>query len=195
MKKWTKKTKNLRKTCNNIKNGSLIVGHFFTNFIMSQKSAYETSLNLLARRNYSEYKLRKKLLEKKYPEEEINASIKKLIEKKFLREDEYIRMKISNFLTRGYGDSYIVNKLKEERIKVTKDEINILREEFSKDEDSELEKLIHKKLNGKSLPNDPLERLKLKSKVLYFLVSKGHDYSKAKDLLNKSMKTPDQDSF
>ena len=80
-------------------------------------------------------------------------------------------------------------RAKAEKLEISLEEFQIIEEEMGIKEEDSLEALIHKKLRSKSVPNEFPERQKLKEKVLRFLISKGHDYSDAKDGIEQYFKS------
>ena len=157
-------------------------------FHMNQR-IYNYSLHLLARQDYSEYKLKKKLLSK--PDntiEEVNEVIEKLLEKKLLNEENYKRLFIKKWIYKGESFSKISMRGKAEKLEIFLEDFQAIEEEMGIKEEDSLESLIHKKLRSKVIPNEFPQRQKLKEKVLRFLISKGHDYSDAKDGIEKYFK-------
>ena len=55
----------------------------------TSNKAYMYLVKLLSSRDYSEYKLREKLREKKYPADEIESALNEIKSKGFLREEAY----------------------------------------------------------------------------------------------------------
>lgn len=150
---------------------------------MSNSKAFTYCIRLLAQRDYSKYKLRKKLVEREFDSDEIESTIDKLVEYKYLQEDEYIRVKIKSYLEKGYGHSYIIQKLKQEELYITAQDILPIENEYSLTSESNLERLIEKKLRYKTIPEEFEAKMKLKRKIEYFLHSKGH----ASDAIKNAM--------
>jgi regulatory protein len=148
------------------------------------KTAYQHAIYLLSRQDYSIHKMREKLRLKEFEDEEINTTIDKLLEQNYLREEEYARMRTKMLLTKGYSNTYVIQKLNSEKLSTTTDDINTLREEQGFLIDDEVKKLIEKKLRNKEIPEAYEEKLKLKNKVLRFLISKGHSFHTASSQLN-----------
>lgn len=128
------------------------------------KTCYQESIKLLAKRDYSVPKLTEKLKTKGFTLVEIEAVIQTLIEKRYLREDEYIRARVKAFIRKGYSKKHIELKLRQEGLNNTVEIINEQFNELGVSEKDQVERLIAKKRE-----NDPL-RLKR------FLMSKGHFY-------------------
>ena len=149
------------------------------------KKAYNYAIYLLSKRDYSIFKMRQKLLSQKFEADEIDATIDKLIDQSYLREEEYKRMRIKTHLLKGYSNRYIIHKLMQEELEVTNVHIETLREEYDLDRTTSLCALIEKKLRGKSIPETFEAKLKLKNKILNFLGAKGYSYDEAKEALSE----------
>lgn len=135
---------------------------------------YLAAIRLLARQDYSEYKLRKKLKEKKFIEEDIDKTIQEVIELNYLQEHEYRKARIRGFLRKGLADSFIFQKLAQEFCTTTQDEIDTIREEIGLSEQDQIQELLEKKLRGQNMEDLPINE---KAKVIRFLSSKGHRYN------------------
>lgn len=151
---------------------------------MMNKEAYNYSINLLSRRDYSKYKLSKKLKEKKFSNEDIDLVIEKLIEQKYLREDEYLRIRTRQLIEKGLSDHLIIRTGIEERIDITLELITSLRSEYERSSDDIIDELVKKKIRYKTY-NGFEEKMKLKNKVLRFLISKGHSFDDSNRVLSK----------
>lgn len=142
---------------------------------------YNYSIHLIARQDYSEYKLKRKLLSK--PDntpEEVDEVIAKLREKKLINEENYKRLFIKKWISKGESFSKISMRAKAEKLELSLEEFKLIEDELGIKEGESLENLIHKKLRMKEIPADFQERQKLKEKVLRFLISKGHDFGDAR---------------
>ena len=146
---------------------------------------YNYSIHLLARQDYSEYKLRKKLRSKKdnLPHE-VDEVIAKLHEKGLLREASYRRLFIRKWMMKGESEDKIRKRGSMEKLNFEDGEFEEISRELGFTDDDSIEKLVQKKLRGKEIPTDKLEKNKMREKVLRFLISKGHDYSDAKKALD-----------
>ena len=151
---------------------------FFSSMI--SKTCYQYAINLLARRDYSAFKLRQKLKSREYSEEEIEETLTILIDKNYLREDEYLRLRIQGLLYKGYSNSYIRQKCQMENLSPSDADIDFYREELRLTSDGEIDRLIQKKLRGSPLPQDYTERQKALNRIMNFLASKGHNYDAIK---------------
>lgn len=151
---------------------------------------YNYSIHLLARQDYSEFKLRQKLRSKKdnLPHE-VDEVIEKLKENKLLNEAGYRRLFIRKWMFKGESRDKIIKRGSIEKLQFDDEEFERVEEELGFGESESLEKLIQKKLRSKEIPESKEEFYKLRDKTLRFLISKGHDYSDAKDAINEYFKT------
>lgn len=156
---------------------------------MPNKTCYQYALDLIARRDYSKFKLAQKLRSKEYESEEIEEAIEMLIERNYLREEEYARLRVQGLLLKGYANSYIKQKCSLEKLKVDDDFIDSIRQDRGIETNDEIHRLIEKKLRGKEIPQNFEEKMKLQNKVIHFLVSKGHNYPEVKAILNKYLES------
>ena len=148
---------------------------------MQDPNAFDYSIKLLSKRDYSRFKLKQKLSQRNFTEEEIEEAIERLINLNYLREEDYARIRIKALLLSGYSNEFIQNKLEVEELFISDQLINTVREDNGLLQESSLDQLIEKKMRSKRIPNEPEARLKLKNKLLNFLVSKGHDYYDIED--------------
>lgn len=153
------------------------------------KEAYNYSIFLLSKRDYSSFKLKQKLKSRKYQEEEISEVLQKLIHQNYLREQQYTNMRIKTLLIKGFSNSYIIQKLGQEEIIINNENVELIKSENNINEDENIDYLIQKKLRNKKIPNDYVSKQKLKSKVINFLMSKGHSYSKIQNQLEQYFKS------
>jgi SOS response regulatory protein OraA/RecX len=150
---------------------------------------YNYCIHLLARQDYSEYKLRQKLRSK--PQNlphMIDDVLIKLKEKGLLREEAYRRLFIRKWMMKGESEDKIRKRGAQEKLTFDSEEFRSIEIELGFTDEDSIEKLILKKLRSKEIPQDRMELMKLKDKVLRFLISKGHDYGDAKSSLDKFIK-------
>lgn len=88
-------------------------------------------------------------------------------------------------MIKGEAEDKIRKRGAQEKLEFSADEFSLVEQELGISDEDNLEKLVAKKLRSKEIPSSPLEKQKLRDKVLRFLISKGHDYSDAKASLNK----------
>jgi SOS response regulatory protein OraA/RecX len=150
---------------------------------------YNYSIHLLARQDYSEYKLKQKLRSKKdnLPHE-VDEVLAKLKEKGLLREEAYRRLFIRKWMIKGEAEDKIRQRGAMEKLVFEEGEFEKVAVELGFNDDESLEKLVQKKLRGKTIPTDRLEKQKLRDKVFRFLLSKGHSFSEIKPVLEKALK-------
>lgn len=152
---------------------------------------YNYSIHLLARQDYSEFKLRQKLRSKKdnLPHE-IDEVITVLKEKQLLREASYRRLFIRRWMIKGESEDKIKKRGAMEKLQFESEEFTEAAKELGFTDDDSLDKLVAKKLRSKEIPTDRLEKQKLRDKVLRFLISKGHDFQDAKKAIDKFISSP-----
>lgn len=155
-------------------------------FFTMNKEAYNYCIRLLSRRDYSRYKLSKKLKERDYSIEETDEVLDKLIEQKYLREEEYARIRTRHFITKGYSNNMILRAASEEFIDVDEQLIESLRAEYGQGQADIINDLIQKKIRNKTVSNFE-EKMKLKQKVTRFLLSKGHQYSEVSSKVDQAI--------
>ncbi len=143
----------------------------------SYKKAFDYSIRLLSLRDYSIYKMRQKLKERKFDADDIEIVINKLLEYNYLREDEYKRIRIKQLLVKGYANNYIIQKLEQEQLFVDDSNINEIRDTQDLGSSKQIQYLIEKKLRFKEIPSEWEAKQKLKNKVINFLISKGYKYA------------------
>jgi regulatory protein len=144
---------------------------------MSQQ-AYTYLVKILSARDYSEYKLRVKLREKQYPANEIEAAIADIKAKGYLREEVFTESRIRTFMNKGLSVNHIRQKLHQEHLQATDEQIQEIFDENQISEDQQIERLARKKMGSKTdLDFDE------QGKILRYLISKGHDYALAKKVL------------
>jgi regulatory protein len=147
---------------------------------------YNYSLHLLARQDYSEFKLRQKLRSKRdnLPHE-VDEVITTLKERGLLREEKYRILFIRKWMLKGESEDKIRIRGSQEMLKFADEEFEQARSELGFSDHENLKKLIAKKVKLKYLPSDPGEKYKFKNKILRFLITKGHDYEDAKKSLEE----------
>lgn len=145
---------------------------------------YNYSIHLLARQDYSEFKLRQKLRSKKdnLPHE-VDEVLLKLKEKGLLREESYRRLFIRKWMQKGESEHKIRQRGSMEKLTFEDEEFENVSVELGLTDEDSLEKLVTKKLRSKDIPTDFKEKSKLRDKVLRFLISKGHAFEEAKKAL------------
>ncbi len=149
---------------------------------------YNYSIHLLARQDYSEFKLRRKLRSKKdnlpHEVEEVLLTLKT---KGLLREENYRRLFIRKWMMKGEAEDKIKKRGAMEKLEFESEEFRKVEIELGFSDEDSIEKLISKKLRAKVIPEDKNEKYKLRDKTLRFLISKGHGFQEAKEALEKFM--------
>lgn len=140
--------------------------------------AYSYTVKLLTGRDYSEKKLREKLILKKYPRNVIDDVLGEIKERGFLREESYVEARIKAFMNKGYSKRYILQKISQEAEQIDPDTIDEIFLEYRTTEEDQIIRLVQKKI-PKALPSEFEEKKKIFQKILRFVVSKGHNPSNA----------------
>jgi regulatory protein len=145
---------------------------------MKSQKAYMYLVKILSARDYSEHKLREKLRERQYPTDEIESAISEIKSKGYLREEIYAEARIKAFMNKGYSPDFIRQKLDQEHLTVSKENIEAVFAEYRTSPEEQIEQLVRKKMHGKREFDFNGE-----SKILRYLISKGHDFSAAKKVM------------
>lgn len=140
--------------------------------------AYTYLVKILSVRDYSEHKLREKLKERKYPADEIEDAISEMKSKGYLREEVYAAARIKALMQKGYSPDYIRQKLDQEHLSASEEEIAVVFTEYRTSPEEQIDRLVRKKMQGKT-DFDYTEE----SKILRYLLSKGHDFGDAKKIM------------
>lgn len=148
---------------------------------------YNYCLKLLSKRDYSEYKIREKIITRGLDKEECQIIIKKLKEEKFLNANRYINEKVQHLANKGYSLQYIQEKLHLEEISISTNEIQNVIDEAAINTASVIKTLLDRKISQYVSKKSNLTEQQLISKSLLFLSSKGYDYHQAVDLLPREL--------
>lgn len=84
-----------------------------------KQTALHCGVGLLARREHSEYELRRKLNIREFPTDEIESAIERLLEKDYLSDTRFAQSTCRYRANRGYGWRYIANELKQKGVSST----------------------------------------------------------------------------
>ena len=142
----------------------------------SNKTALVYATDLLALQDYSETRLRQKLIDREYPEDEINDAIDKLKKYKFVDDERTCSSRFEMmYNSNRYSTRNICFKLSqlgfdEQLIRSCKPE------DYSTHDEIVAEKLLRSKF--KTMPDD-------NKKLWTFLSAKGFDYSIVSSAVNK----------
>lgn len=149
---------------------------------------YNYCVHLIARQDYSEYKLRQKLRSK--PQNlphMIDEAIEKIKAKGLLREESYRRLFIRKWMMKGESEDKIRKRGSMEKLVFEAEEFENAAMELGISEEESIDKLVAKKLRSKTIPTDWQEKAKLRDKTLRFLISKGHGFSESRKAIDKFM--------
>lgn len=149
---------------------------------MSTKEAYSYIVKLLSSREYSEHKLREKLRTKKFPANEIDDALTEIKAKGYLREEVYTESRVRGLMNKAYSPNYIRQKLAQEKLTVSEEEIQEIFQENHVSEEEQIERLVKKKVGSKT--NLDFDQ---QGKILRYLISKGHDFSTSKKVLKATL--------
>jgi len=150
-----------------------------------KNQAYIYSLRLLGGQEYSLKKLKTKLIQKEFPEEEIEEALKLVVEKGYLDENRYLELKVKSLILKGKAGRVVQHTLAHEGISVSESRINEICLEKGVDQDEQLVELLNKKLRH----HQPGARLDPSDyqKIIRFALSRGHSYQKVKKLLGQKL--------
>ena len=140
--------------------------------------AYLYLVKIISSRDYSEHKLREKLRERNHPADEIDTAINEIKARGFLREEVYAEARVKSFMEKGFSPDYIRQRLTEEHLTVTDEEIEAVFTEYHLTPKDQIDRLIRKKFQGKT-EFDYAEE----NKILRNLLSKGHDFGDSKKIM------------
>lgn len=156
------------------------------------KKCYDSALAHLARKDYSRYKLRKKLIEKGHDRAVADEVLDELIDKRYLREELYREGRIKGLLRKGYSYSAVSYKMSQEMCPASEDEIAEVANEMELGPNNQLWELISKKVR---IDYDFVSnKKKLKERTLRYVVSRGHSLGKAADYYDQIIKEHEENS-
>jgi regulatory protein len=141
---------------------------------------------LLARQDYSEFKLKQKLKLKTDDHSLIDITIETIKSKGYLKEDYYRQSKIKMRLKQGKGKRLIKDELSHEMLTVDESHLNEAFLDLGVTQEEILTGMIEKKLrkvNKEELSFE--EKYKLKNKILAYLARNGHSFEESNRLLKK----------
>jgi regulatory protein len=84
-----------------------------------KRTALHCAVGLLARREHSESELTRKLIQREFPQEEIDEAIARVLEKNYLCDERFASSRCRYQVKRGFGWSYIANELKQKGVCAT----------------------------------------------------------------------------
>lgn len=155
------------------------------------KEAYNHAMRLLARKDYSRYKMETKLKEKGFERNLAKDVVEELVEKRYLREELYIESRVKGLIRKGWSQDKVIRHLEQECCVVTSDEIDEILNESGINTNEILLHQIQKKWGYGFLTEELSweQKQKKKEKVLRYLVSKGHQFSESKAALENFLST------
>ena len=115
---------------------------------------------------------------RKHPADEIDNAINEIKARGYLREAVYAETRVIGFMYKGYSPDYIRQKLAQEHLTVTNEEIENIFSEHRTSSEDQIEQLVRKKMRNKS--NLDYEE---ENKILRYLISKGHDFDISKKVI------------
>lgn len=139
------------------------------------QTPYLDAIKLLARRDYSRIKLKKKLLSKGHPAEAVEATLTTLEEEGYLNEKAYIDARIRGFMHKGWAPIHIQKKLAAEDLDVSQQFIEQIFEREKTTQEEQIQWILAKKTPSE-LPSaqDREGWEKLKNRLMRNLANKGH---------------------
>ncbi len=142
-----------------------------------EPDCYKYCIKLLTIKDFSTFKLKRKLEERGFMAETIEATLKKLQQKNYLNDQNYAEMRIRGLIRKNYGPSYIQNKLAAEKLFPTEQEILAVYQELKISPQDQIQDLLRKK--DVDWPHSSWTD---KQKLLRFLQQKGHKLEELDDL-------------
>lgn len=151
--------------------------------------AYLYLVKIISARDYSEHKLREKLRERKYPADAIEHAISEIKAKGYLREEVYAEARVRSFMDKGYSPDYIRQRLAQEHLSLTDEEIGNVFEENHLTPEDQIDRLARKKMKSQTEFDYENE-----NKILRYLISKGHDFSQSKKVIKAIISEMNQEN-
>lgn len=149
---------------------------------MKQKqTALHCGVGLLARREHSEFELRKKLKVREFEDADIDIAIDRLLEKDYLSDSRFAISTCRYRANRGYGWRYIANELKQKGV------CSIIIQELQNN--CEIDwylqvELAYNKRFGESRVKDPKQAQKEQAKKIRFLQYRGFSHDEIFSVVN-----------
>jgi SOS response regulatory protein OraA/RecX len=148
----------------------------------NENLCYNKAITLLARKAYSIAKLREKLSKTfEFSQEQVDLTITKLIDQKYLNDKEYALALIRYHLRRGQSKLYIKNKAKFYGVQISDDDFQASIHELEIDPKAELTDKINRKreqLMAKNLPE-----AKIKEKIYRHFLGKGFQFEELRSII------------
>lgn len=134
---------------------------------------FKKALQILAIKQYSRHELLEKLLQRNFPENEISIVLDHLEKIGYLNDNNYKNSLILSYLRKGFHYRSIPYKLKEKGLHAESEEITNLASENDLSVEKILVTLIEK------------NRKKSQNSLIRVIISHGHDYRLANEIIKK----------
>ncbi len=154
----------------------------------SIKKHYSYALRCLAKRDYTQTVLKKKLLAKGASLQDAQTIIKKLTDLCLIDDKKYAETRMRMYLKKGYASKMIQYKLQQEGLEFSSDNFPLYNREVDFSEEESIRMLLNKKkriLDKYYHAKDYKEKERLKNQLLRYLYSKGHNGALAIEIINK----------
>ncbi|HVF40690.1 MAG TPA: regulatory protein RecX [Gemmatimonadaceae bacterium] len=149
-------------------------------------SAYEYALNLLTARSYSIRNLRRKLVQKEYPSEQVNAVIERLIANGLLNDDRYAEQFVrGRLLGPGASRLRLKQQLYQRGIKGDVAESAIAR--VMADEPVDVEAMVLRAARKKIASMGDLEPLVVRRRLYAHLARAGYNPDEIRSAMKKAL--------
>lgn len=143
---------------------------------LDDKRAFKYCIHLIAKQDYSKFKLSQKLISKGYSQTVVDICVKKLQDLDYLREADYTRMRVLGIIKKGYGTRYVIQKCSQENLVVDESLIYEILEQEEICMDNILSYQVEKRTRGHNFEQMPQDvKYKTISKIRTQLFSRGFD--------------------
>lgn len=153
------------------------------------KEGYRYAIKLLTKRDYSKYKLKLKIMSRDIHEDVADEIVAILVEKNFLKEENYIESRVKSLMIKGYSKEYILEKLYSERLECSASSIDHLFKEYKFSTELQITHLLEKKLRGHAVKE--LIDFNFRKKLLRYFVSKGHSVDNTNRVMEDFLRRDD----
>tara|TARA_B100000886_G_scaffold314601_1_gene252002 strand:+ start:102 stop:599 length:498 start_codon:yes stop_codon:yes gene_type:complete len=150
-----------------------------TPFSEEVKEIIKISLRYLSLREYSELELQKKIKRNySFNGQSFSKAFEHLRSNNYLSADRFVKQTVKQLKSKGYSYSYISKSLSLHNI--NRNTVDLTMCEIDSDLES-IKKLISKKIHPEEIRK--IDKKKFAS-IMRYIISKGHIYSEAKEVLN-----------
>ena len=139
------------------------------------KNAYLYAVKLLSKRDYSKHKLKTKLESKGFELQDIESALSDVIDKGYLREENYATARAKMLMMKGLHPRYIKSKLAEESVEISMSQIDLVFKEYQITPRTQIEELLIKKTRSLDLSTLRDEQSPMRIKLIRYLLTKGHE--------------------